>query len=105
MKKQIWLVFFAACSVSLLLMGMSTAQAIECRVAAPSDAKAHWTYRRIDGRKCWYEGRQQISRSLLHWPAQASVQPKSDDPMDSQARIPDDTVSFEARWRARVTHD
>jgi hypothetical protein len=110
MKRQIRPVFFGACIAALLPIGATTAQAIECSVAVPSNAQRYWTYRLIDGRKCWYEGKHAISKSLLQWPAQASAQPESNatptsaptekrnDPLDSQAWIPDD--SFEARWRA-----
>jgi hypothetical protein len=114
MNRQIRPVFFGACIAALLPIGATTAQAIECSVAVPSNAQRHWSYRLIDGRKCWYEGKHAISKSLLRWPAQASAQPKSDaapisaltekrnDPLDSQAWIPDDADSFEARWRARA---
>lgn len=45
------------------------AQAKQCAPERPSDAQAYWSYRLIDGRKCWYEGRPGYSKSLLHWPA------------------------------------
>jgi len=114
MNGQIRPIFFGACIAALLPIDATTAQAIECSVAVPSNAKRHWTYRLIDGRKCWYEGQHAISKSLLHWPTQASAQPKSDatpisaltekrnGPLDSQAWIPDDADSFEALWRARA---
>ena len=117
MKKQIQPVFFGACIAVLFPIGASTAQAIQCSVAVPSNAQRHWTYRLIDGRKCWYEGKSMISKSLLQWPAQAAGQPKSaaipiialtdkrDDPLDSQAWMPDEADSFEARWRARAINN
>jgi hypothetical protein len=73
-----------------------------------------WSYRLIDGRKCWYEGKPGLSKSLLEWPAQASAQPasngelasplteKPNNPLDSQAWAPTDSDTFEALWRARV---
>ena len=107
-------VFLAVCIAAFLPMGAPDAQAIQCSVAMPPNAHGHWSYRLIDGRKCWYQGKSQISKSLLQWPAQASAQPKSDptpisppaekrnDPLDSQASIPEGADSFESRWRARV---
>src|SRR5712672_1680810 len=71
-----------------------------------------WSYRLIDGRKCWYEGKPGLSKSLLEWPAQASAQPasngelasplteKPNNPLDSQAWAPTDSDTFEALWRA-----
>jgi hypothetical protein len=114
MNGQIRPVFFGTCIAALVPVGAPAAQAIECSIAVPSNAQKHWTYRLIDGRKCWYEGRHAISKSLLQWPAQASAQPASgatpvstltenrNDPLDSRAWIADDADSFEARWRARA---
>src|SRR5246127_5751747 len=85
----------------------------QCSAATPSP-HGFWSWRLIDGRKCWYEGKPGLSKSLLKWPAQAPVQPASDgelastpterpsNPLDSQAWAPTDSDTFEALWRARV---
>src|SRR5258706_15846902 len=52
----------------VLLLGMQTAQAKQCSAAVPPDPQGHWSYRFIDGRKCWYQGENMLSKSLLHWP-------------------------------------
>ena len=119
MKMQIRPVFFfAVCISALVPIGILTAQAKapikECR-ASPSKAQGHWSWRLIDGRKCWYAGKTVISKSLLRWPAAAPAQAKAgaapvrvvatekrSGPMDAQARMLDDD-SFESRWRARVS--
>jgi len=77
MKIQIRPVFFfAVCISALLPIGMLTAQAKapirECS-ASPSKTQGHWSWRLIDGRKCWYAGKTVISKSLLKWPAAAPV--------------------------------
>jgi hypothetical protein len=122
MKTQILLVFFAACIAALAPTGAANAKAMECSVARPSSAQGYWSWRLIDGRKCWYAGKTMISKSLLQWPAKASVQAKADtapvkivpvtvvtekrsDPLDAQARLLDYANSFEARWRARAITD
>ena len=124
MKTQILLVFLAACIAALAPIGGANAKAIECSVARPSSTQAYWSWRLIDGRKCWYVGKTMISKSLLQWPAKASVQAKADpkpvpvtivpvtvvtekrsDPLDAQARMLDYANSFEARWRARAITD
>jgi hypothetical protein len=110
MKIQIRPVFFfAVCISALVPIGMLTAQAKapirECS-ASPSKAQGHWSWRLIDGRKCW-----------LRWPAAApalakvkvappvsAVTEKRSDPMNAQARMLDDD-SFESRWRARVASE
>jgi hypothetical protein len=129
MKTQILLVFFAACIAALMPAGGANAKAVECSVARPSSAHGYWSWRLIDGRKCWYAGKTMISKSLLQWPAKALVQAKADptparvtvvpvtvvpatvatekrsDPRDAQARLLDYANSFEARWRARAITD
>src|SRR3954464_4112726 len=108
MKMQIRLVFFAVCIAVLVPIGMLTAQAkaqIKQCIASPSKTQGHWSWRLIDGRKCWYAGKTVISKSLLKWPAPAPLRAateKRSDPMDAQARMLDDD-SFESRWRARVS--
>src|ERR1700752_2129554 len=65
-----------ACMAEPLLVGTSTAEAKQqCRVAMPSDVHGQWwSYRIIDGRKCWYEGKPMLSKSSLEWPKEASEQ-------------------------------
>src|SRR5258708_8920583 len=84
--------------------------------AMPSNPHGYWSWRLIDGRKCWYEGKPMLSKSLLEWPAQASAQPNPDresasvlpekpgNLLDSQAWAPNDSDTFETRWRAIRTH-
>lgn len=106
----------AAWIATLLSVGTPDAQAKQqCSAAAPSNPHGRWwSYRQIDGRKCWYEGKPMLSKSLLEWAREASAQPVSNqevtsvatekpgDPLDSQARALKDSDTFEARWRGRV---
>ena len=127
MKTQLQLVFFVACIAALIPTGEANAKAMECSAARPSSTQSYWSWRLIDGRKCWYAGKTMISKSLLQWPAKTSVQAKADptpprvtvvpvtvvpaatekrsDPLDAQARLLDYANSFEARWRARAVTD
>jgi hypothetical protein len=57
----------------------SSAYAIDCQANLPQKRIGHWSYRIIDGRKCWYAGKAMISKSMLRWPA-AKAQPISHDP-------------------------
>ena len=106
----------AAWIATLLSVGIPNAQAKQqCSAATPSNQHGRvWSYRLIDGRKCWYEGKPMLSKSLLEWPKEASAQPaskgevksvvtaKPGNPLDSQARAQKDSDTFEARWRGRV---
>jgi hypothetical protein len=113
MTKQT-LSIFAACIATFSSIDMPIASAAQqCSAAVPSNQLGHWSWRMIDGRKCWYEGKPLLSKSLLEWPAPASAQLRSNaeverviaqepDPFDSQARSPSDSNTFEARWRTTV---
>jgi hypothetical protein len=119
MTKQIQSIVFAACLAPFLPIGaavffdMPMAQAKECSVEMP--AKPHgqwWSYRIIDGRKCWYEGKPMLPKSALHWPARAPARSdsrrdaasvsteKSNDLADTCCWPPlEDSNTFEERWR------
>jgi hypothetical protein len=114
MTTQFRLIAFAACLATISALDTPTAQAMQqCSAAVPSDSHGYWSWRLIDGRKCWYEGKPMLSKSLLQWPANASAQvdpgdaaknahpEKPSDPMDANA-MASDSDSFEALWRARV---
>jgi hypothetical protein len=115
MTKQIPIAL-AACIATLSAIGMPPAQAKQqCSAAAPSNPHGQWwSYRLIDGRKCWYQGKLMLSKSLLEWPKEASMQPVSSgkvtsvvrqnlgNPLGAQARVLTDSDTFEARWRDRV---
>jgi len=116
-----------ALAATLLSVGIPDAQAKQrCRDTAPSNKQGEWwSYRLIDGRKCWYQGKPGLSKSQLEWSRVASARPvtrekvssekvsntvaqKPNDPLDAQAlmdagtRALRDSNSFDALWRERV---
>jgi hypothetical protein len=121
MTKQIYSMAFATCLLLIgvvLLIGTQTAQAkIECSAALPAHPQGHWSYRLVDGRKCWYQGESNLSKSLLEWPQPSALAPFS----ETQARLDEEMPpvtqtnsekpqnqtgqadSFEARWRGSET--
>ena len=121
MARQFASITLATLLTALWSIEIPTAEAGErCSEAMPLNKQGHWwSYRLIDGRKCWYEGKPGLSKSLLEWPKEASAQPASDEeitigvpekprtPLNSQAWAPDsqtwaptDPDTFETRWRA-----
>lgn len=54
--------------LSILVATIGSAQAIECQISALG-SDAHWAWRLIDGRKCWYRGASGMDKALLHWTA------------------------------------
>ena len=87
--------------LTISFFGLATsAQAKQCHAQRPSDAETYWSYRLIDGRKCWYEGKPGYSKSLLQWPATqtAKTSPRQEpdapsasrqNPLNAQASISD----------------
>src|SRR3984957_2067290 len=118
MRKLIRSVALAACVVAAYSpVAVPNAQAKQqCSPTMPSNPHGYWSWRLIDGRKCWYEGKPMLSKSSLEWPAQAlaqqaSAQPNSNrelsnreltrvlpakpsNPLDSQAWAPIDQDTF-----------
>jgi len=103
---------FAACIIGVSPVAAAAEEAKQCSADRPENARSYWSYRLIDGRKCWYEGKPMLSKSLLHWrPAQtARAREPEREPivpasqynfLDAQASMPDDSDSFEARWPRR----
>jgi len=120
MSKQIQAISFVAFLACILPLGivlpieMQAAEAKQCSAAEPSKPQKHWSYRLIDGRKCWYEGETNFPKSLLQWPEQASplsafgkAEPSPEEELlppvtrpGSPHTDPNNADSFEARWRA-----
>ena len=109
--------FGAAVFGIVLILEMPVAEAKQCSAAMPIKPQGHWTYRLIDGRKCWYEGENNFPKSLLQWPEQNSAlsafgkaerEPKEQPlaPVTQTERVraaPNglpEFENFEARWRA-----
>jgi hypothetical protein len=123
MTRQLASITLATFLTALWSIEVPTAQAgQQCSAAMPSNPQGHWwSYRLIDGRKCWYEGKPGLSKSLLEWPKGVSAQLASSEEIastipekpgtlldsqawapNSQARAPTDPDTFETRWRARA---
>ena len=119
MTRPLVSITLAAFLTALSSIEVSIAQAKQqCSAAMPSNPQGHWwSYRLIDGRKCWYEGKPGLSKSLLEWPVEVSAPPASGEevastPLNSQAwapnsqpRAPSDPDTFEARWRDRTVEE
>lgn len=124
------LVLGAALVAPIVLAPMTSVQAaIECQAEIIKGRASYWSYRLIDGRKCWYEGEKQIPKSDLHWadkkepsnagppapysgpvdpPAtdgqasRAAAEPEMADPEDGSCCWPPakEQDTFEARWHS-----
>jgi hypothetical protein len=63
-------------TVTFLFSATTPTEAKQCSTERPPGARSYWSYRLIDGRKCWYEGKPMLAKSLLHWPTYGTAQPK-----------------------------
>ena len=54
----------------VLLLISSGASATECQSSPGHDGK-WWSYRIVDSKRCWYQGRPGRSKDLLHWAKQS----------------------------------
>jgi hypothetical protein len=79
MTKQLRPIALVACIAALSSISTPSAQSKQqCNAARPSDTHGRWwSYRLIDERKCWYEGKPMLSKSELEWPKLASAKPDS----------------------------
>lgn len=55
----------AAAVIGGIFLSFASA-AVECK--STHDRKTYWSYRIIDGDRCWYRGHRVISKSQLYWP-------------------------------------
>jgi hypothetical protein len=63
--------------LAAFIAGLVIAGAVEAKQQCSVSAGSHgyWSWRMIDGRKCWYEGKPMLSRAMLEWPAESAAQP------------------------------
>ena len=84
-----------------------------CSASNPSNPHEYWSWRIIDGRKCWYKGRPMLAKSELEWAAPSlPAATSASEPVSAPARFPSDPLdaqaksidpeSFEALWQARI---
>jgi hypothetical protein len=120
------MIIFTKCAAAVLCTVLLSAAASEAAgrktCSATPPAKTYWSWRQIDGRKCWYEGKAGLSKSLLKWPDQVAARYEAaprparrgppgkpleaqaipGDLLDAQASALEEPASFDARWQARV---
>ena len=105
---------------AIFLSSVSSVQAIECASKLPAVRSGHWSYRNIDGRKCWYQGKPMLPKSSLHWPKSSDDEAEAATPATDVGPTTDgrnvsappaadpniwptpvlDETSFESRWQA-----
>lgn len=118
MSKPLQSFALTVCIAALSLLEMTSVHAKQqCSTAMPPNPQGQWwSYRLIDGRKCWYAGKPMLSKALLEWPMERSPQlgargeatgiviaSKPGNPLDARAlALKEGPDTFEERWRARI---
>jgi len=111
--KKLHLLFLAAsiagASSGAVVISTAPAHAKQCSTERPANARSYWSYRLVDGRRCWYQGKTMLAKSALHWARVRQKHDGSREPvlpenyynvLDAQASVPDNSDGFEARWRS-----
>jgi hypothetical protein len=87
----------------LLVLAPSASAALECYSSALRDNR-HWSWRQVDGRRCWYPGLPGVSKSKLRW-SKTSIPPSKDRQTSAGAAAPppssqrdEDEVLLQSIW-------
>jgi hypothetical protein len=96
--------------------GAEAASTITCQAELPSARTGYWSWRIIDGRRCWYQGRQGVAKSQLQWRASEPATPRVQEttgqraadrhpvetetpsPTPAESSASNSELSFEQRW-------
>lgn len=107
---------------AVVMEGREAAQALDCKVAPPKQAKERWVYKTVDGKKCWLAASNASPDTKLSWtsaelqalkrvrdaqaaapavlaPDIAPVVQRETTPPPAVERQDEPPNSFEARWR------
>jgi hypothetical protein len=96
-------------TIALSFLGTSAASAIECKAEMPGARSGYWSWRIIDGKRCWYSGRAGMDKANLQWPKSAAAPlsvdstPEQVSPQTYSANAESyspkpEELSFEQRW-------
>jgi hypothetical protein len=59
----------------LIVMALLLPSAAAAATCSATRGGSEWSWRLIDGKKCWYRGKPGMSKSSLHWAAAAAAEP------------------------------
>ena len=71
------------------------AETIECR--ARPETREYWSWREIDGRRCWFKGHRSISKKLLSWGPRKPAE--ADRVREHPEALVSSIGSFDTAWR------
>jgi hypothetical protein len=62
-----WIAFGLMIVIVTLALNPSLARGGVACQTSPDHRSSHWTWREIDGRRCWYQGSRSLPKSALTW--------------------------------------
>ena len=57
-----------AAVIVLTSLGTAVNSAVECKAELPAAPTGHWSWRTVDGKRCWYQGPPGMDKANLQWP-------------------------------------
>ena len=103
------LILHVLAGVVVLAPVSAPAATMECKSEMPAAPTGYWSWRIIDGKRCWYLGRPGIAKTQLQWPGAAAVPARV--PRSSKRALPEpyaieaeasspnvEELPFEKRW-------
>jgi hypothetical protein len=89
-------------AAAIILAPFSTAanSAMECKAELPAARAEHWSWRNIDGKRCWYPGQPGMDKANLYWVRLAPARSPEDanDTALLESYWPDLEPPFAERW-------
>jgi len=75
------------------------AAALECKSSRANDGK-YWSWRQIDGKRCWYVGARGMAKAKLHWraPVARKLPLKPRPPLRSPSERDEESVLLRSVW-------
>jgi hypothetical protein len=58
----------AAAAFVLAPHGAAASVEAECKSELPAARTGHWSWRNVDGKRCWYRGQPGRAKATLRWP-------------------------------------
>jgi hypothetical protein len=76
-----------AATIALSFLSASAASGIDCKPEMPAARSGYWSWRIIDGKRCWYPGRPGMEKANLQWQKSATTPP----PIDAKNQVSPET--------------
>lgn len=82
-----------------LLTIPASALARDCHTSKPSRDPHWWSWRLVDGKRCWYQGHAHLSKGSLRWHTAVVSNPVTiPDPVPPPIPLVRPTATFKDRW-------